>query len=104
MQSNVKGITRVLWALMALGTLCGLISGAYRFRVEMRNRRVEIGLEWQEISTLAQSIGKSPDDTLRDIDVNKAVTTLILQEDTFTQLEQIGAIQVKSSVPQGGSL
>ena len=41
-----------------LGVLAGLVAAAKRFRVESHNRRVEIALEWQEVSQLAQSTGR----------------------------------------------
>src|SRR5579871_764975 len=104
MRIQLRGISPVLFALMALGTLCGLIAAVMRFSAEMHNRRVEIGLEWQEVSTLAQSLGKTPKETLEALDNNHSnhISTLILQEDTINQLEQSGAIQTQSTPAENG--
>ena len=47
MRNHLRGISLVLFVLMAVGTLSGLVAAVYRLRAERRNRLVEIGLEWQ---------------------------------------------------------
>ena len=104
MRTQLRGISLVLMVLMAIGTLAGLFAAKYRLMIEAHNRLVEIGLEWQEVSTLAQSLGMSPAETLTALDEKHHIHTLILQEDTITQLEQTGAIQANSQITRSGKL
>ncbi len=97
-----RGLPLVLTILIVLGTLAGLTAAALRWRIEARNRRVEIGLEWDEVNRLAQMNQISLDSTLEDFRANGA-TTLIVQEDTITGLEQIGALtSTRVALPKGG--
>ncbi len=94
MQTSLRGISGVLTGLMVLGVLAGLVATAKRFRVEAHNRRVEIALEWQEVSQLAQSTHTPVLDILHEYKL-QGVSTLVLQEDTLTTLEQSGAVRLE---------
>lgn len=87
----------VLYVLIAIGTLAGLIGARYRLHVEERNRREEIGLEWDEVSRLAQFTHTPLSEILNRFRAEH-VSTLIVQEDTFTTLEQSGAIHPERSL------
>jgi hypothetical protein len=53
----MKGMRRVLLALMFLGLLAALWVGALRSHVEAQSRRVEIALDYTEFAALADSYG-----------------------------------------------
>ncbi len=54
MQKGSPGVWQVVLVLLALGTLAGLFGAGKRVSVEARNKSVEIGLEYEEVSRLAQ--------------------------------------------------
>lgn len=106
MQTSNRPTPRPILLLVAIGVLAGLFGVLLRYRVEARNRRVELGVEWQEVAQLASMSGKSPVETLKEFK-KRGVSGLIVQEDTLTSLEQsgevvfeqtptLGAIRVKS--------
>ncbi len=53
----MKGMRRVLLALMFLGLLAALWAGVLRSHVEAQSRRVEIALDYTEFAALADSYG-----------------------------------------------
>lgn len=77
--------------LLVLGTLAGLFGADKRWHVEANNRRVEIGVEWAEISELAQVTQKPVEEILTQFKA-QGVSTLILSEETLATLEQNGDI------------
>ncbi len=91
MQIANRKLPQYLLMLMTLGVLAGVGGCLLRYRVEARNRRVELGVEWQEIAQLASLSGKSPLTVLNEFK-ERGVSALIVQEDTFASLEQTGAI------------
>ncbi len=96
------GMRLALVSLIAIGTIAGLFSAYKRFHVEAGNRRVEIALEWQEVSLLAQTAHRPVEDVLAQFKKSRA-TTLVLLEDTLNSLEQSGYLhpnrsEMKSSV------
>ena len=102
MQTSLRGISGVLSGLIVLGVLAGLAAASKRFRVESHNRRVEIALEWQEVTLLAQAAGRPIPDLLRDFHT-QGVSTLVLQEETLTTLEQNGVLRPeRKAQPKGG--
>ncbi len=105
MRQNRRGLPRVLAVLILLGTLAGLLGAARRFHVEEGNRRVEIALEWTEVSNLAQMTPQHP--PLQEILAQfkaQGVSTLVISEDTLAGLEQIGSLQPKRVAPAGEDL
>lgn len=90
---NSRVIPKLLMVLIAVGTAAGLYSAIQRFRVESRNRRVEMGVEYAEVNTLAQSSGHSLIGILRDMKAQGA-SAIILTEDTPATLESIGALHL----------
>src|SRR5260221_13255483 len=82
---------------LVIGTLAGLIAALKRFQVEDRNRRVEIAVEWQEITTLSQTSGQPAAAILARFKAEQ-VSTLIIQEDTIAGLEVSGGIKRPDSV------
>ncbi|MCW3096269.1 MAG: hypothetical protein JWL77_1887 [Chthonomonadaceae bacterium] len=91
MQKSLRGISGILTVLIVLGVFAGLVAAAKRFRVESHNRRVEIALEWQEVTQLAQATGRPVPELLTAFRT-QGVSTLVLQEETLTTLEQSGAL------------
>jgi len=91
MQRRKSTIGLGLVALIAIATAAGLTAAYKRFHAEAANRRIEIALEWQEITLLAQSTGQPLPSVLAAFKAQN-VTTLVLAEDTLTSLEQSGGI------------
>lgn len=101
MHNRLQGIRLALIGLIAIGTLSGLFAAYRRFHVEEANRRVEIGLEWQEVALLAQSSNQPVAHVLESFK-QQHVTTIILAEDTITTLEQSGAVRPsRATLPNG---
>jgi hypothetical protein len=88
-------IRSILWAVAALGFLASLVSAAQRWRVESRNRSVEITLDFQEIRTLAVAEGKTLGDVLREFK-KAGVTSIALQEDTVGGLEEAKLVELSA--------
>jgi hypothetical protein len=89
--------------LIVLGTLAGLLGAARRFHVEAGNRRVEIALDWAEVSNLAQMTPHPP--PLQEILSRfqaQGVSTLVITEDTLGGLEQTGSLQVRRVLMSSG--
>ncbi|HLV79734.1 MAG TPA: DUF5693 family protein [Chthonomonadaceae bacterium] len=84
-------LTRILTALIVVGTLSGLGAAYRRWHVEVRNRSVEIGLEWPEVSTLSQ-ISRQPVGAVLERLKAEHVTSLLIAEDTALALEEAGAL------------
>src|SRR5580658_7431896 len=101
MPSESRMPRSIVLAALIIGTLASLIAAKYRLHVEDSNKRVEIGLEWDEVSRLAQ-FTHQPVGTVLDRFKRASVTSLVLQEDTFTTLEQSGLIHpVRTQLPDG---
>jgi hypothetical protein len=101
MRKSWQGISLVLAAMIAIGTLAGLLAVGRRFSAEMRNRRVEIGVEYAELDTLAQASGQPLPRILEQFNAEH-VSAVILSEDTVVTLEQTGAIrQGRIALPGG---
>ncbi len=90
MQTSLRRFSGLLTVLILVGLVAGLSATAKRYRVEARNRRVEIALEWQEVTQLAQSSGQALPGLLGAFHA-QGVSTMVVQEDTLTTLEQSGA-------------
>ena len=80
-------------ALLLIGTLAGLFAARQRWRVEEGNRRIELALEWNEVSALAQVSQKPIASVLASFQF-AGVTTLVISEDSLAGLEQTGAVKV----------
>ncbi len=94
----------VLAAAIFIGTVAGLAAAKYRLHTEAANRRVEMGLEWDEVSRLAQ-FSHLPAEVVLSKFKQADVTSLVIQEDTFTTLEQSGLIHpLRSIQPNGHSV
>lgn len=102
MDKSSRYITLILVGLIALGTLAGLAAARLRWRVEARNRLVEIGLEWPEVTTLAQMSHQPLTRVLARLKEQHA-TSLIIAEDTLLALEQAGAIHPNRITRPDGS-
>ncbi len=83
----------MLWALVAVGVLAALVSAAARWRVEARNRRVEITLDYSELRRLAAAQGVPLPDVLRRFRAAGA-TSVALQEESIGSLEEARRIEV----------
>jgi hypothetical protein len=92
----------LLAVLIAVGTFAGLLAAARRFHVEMGNRRVELALEWTEVSNLAQmNPQRVPLPAILERFKAQGVSTLVIVEDTLASLEQAGAIRRTDSAAEG---
>jgi hypothetical protein len=97
MQANSRGqsLSLLLALLILTGTLAGLVAVYRRFHVEMANRRVEIAVEWAEVSELAAVAQRPLQEVLQALKA-QGVSTLLLAEETLDSLEQDGRITVSS--------
>jgi len=94
----------ILAVALFIATIAGLAAAKYRLHTEEANRRVEIGLEWDEVSRLAQFAHRDVNDVLTEFK-SCGVSTLVIQEDTFTTLEQEGVLHpVRTVLPNGRSV
>ncbi len=75
---------------------------ALRFRVERENRRVELGIEYPEISSLAQFSGISTLAALQQFH-QRDINAVIITEDTIASLEATGAVRTSTVAAVGGS-
>ncbi|HXG24467.1 MAG TPA: DUF5693 family protein, partial [Chthonomonadales bacterium] len=95
-------MNRVLYLLIAIGTLAGLYGAALRYRVEARNRRVEIALDFAEVARLAD-VTHQPIETLLSRTFKPAgVTSVAITEDTLDSLLADGAIRAEQQ--NGGTV
>ena len=90
-----------LRVLLVIGLLAGLLAAKYRLHVEGSNKRVEIALEWDEVSRLAQFSHQPVSRILQQFHAVH-VTALVVQEDTFTTFEQSGVIHPTPMAAPGG--
>jgi hypothetical protein len=87
------GLAYILAALIAVGTIAGLIAASRRFHTESANRRVEIALDWQEVWDLAQTDTQHRSvQQILGLFRLQDVTTLVINEDTLSSLEISGAL------------
>ncbi|MCS6776924.1 MAG: DUF5693 family protein [Chloroherpetonaceae bacterium] len=86
----------VLMALIATATVAGLLAAALRFRVEMANRRVEIGVEWTAVVELAGVTGR-PVQEILSVFKAQGVRALIIEEETLATLLRAGRIRVDAT-------
>ena len=78
--------------LIAVGTCAGLYAAALRFRVEARNRAVEIAIDYGEAAALSTAAQAPLDDVLRRFRAIHVLSAAIT-EDTPATLEDAGLIQ-----------
>lgn len=101
MATNSRVPRIILLAALIVGSLSGLIAAKYRLHVEGANKRVELGMEWDEVTRLAQ-FSHQPVDAVLARFKQADVTSLVIQEDTFTTLEQAGMVHpVRVQQPDG---
>ncbi len=86
--------TIVLGVFLTLGLIAALVAASDRYRVEMRNRRVELTLDYPELRALA-AMNNQPLTALLSKFRQLGVSGLAINEDTVASLEQAGAIQVR---------
>lgn len=97
-------LSLILTVCVLLGTLSGLFAAYKRLHVEARNRRVEIGMEWQDVSALAQASHHTVAVTLAQLKAQH-LSALIVQEETLDGLQTAGALQkTRIALPGGGFL
>ena len=86
MQKGSPGVWQIVLVLLALGTLAGLFGAGKRAGVEARNKSVEIGLEYEEVSRLAQ-VSQQPIEAVLQKFKDQGVTSIIVSEDLLASLE-----------------
>lgn len=85
---------RVLIALLIIGLLAAGYCAAQRYRVESRNRAVEIVIDWDEVTALAAATGQSPDSVLKHFK-NAGATSVAIAEQTFKDAVAGGQITLQ---------
>jgi hypothetical protein len=86
-ESRNRFIRLALWILVLLGFAAAVKAGINRANVEKSNRRVEIALDFNELRNLAATEGKPLPEILTAFK-NAGVTSVALQEDTISSLEE----------------
>ncbi|MDE2126899.1 MAG: hypothetical protein KGJ62_09945 [Armatimonadetes bacterium] len=95
-------VTAAILVLTGVSLVAGLFAVYRRFHCELRNRRVEIGVDWADVTQLAQMCGRPLPVVLRRFKTEH-VTTLIISEDTVVGLVQSGAIKAsRTPIGAGG--
>jgi hypothetical protein len=79
----------VLMAMLAVGVLAALYCAGLRYRVEQRNRRAEIVVDYAEIARLSSATGLSPRTILQRFK-EAGVTAVAVTEDTLQTLMDSG--------------
>jgi Family of unknown function (DUF5693) len=100
MHKGLHAVRRLLFILIAIGAVAGFIAVIKRATVESRNKTVEIGLEYDEVSRLAQVTQTPLADVLAQFK-NQGMTSLIFNEDLVAGLEQTGQARVTRISPTG---
>ena len=85
-QKGLQSVWQIMRVLLALGILAGVIGAGKRASVESRNKFVEIGLEYEEVSRLAQVSQQPIADVLQKFKA-QGVTSIIVSEDLLASLE-----------------
>ena len=101
MQEKLRGVALAIAVLIGVAVAAGLVGAKLRYHAEARNRRVEIGVEWPEVSLLAQ-MSQQPILSVLAQFKEQNVTSLIIPEDTLGTLEVAGAAHpVRVTAPDG---
>jgi hypothetical protein len=79
--------------LVGLGLAASLVSAARRWKIETRNRSVEITLDFSQVQNVAAAEGKPLQDVLQRFH-DAGVTSIAIQEDTVGSLEEGHRIDV----------
>ena len=77
--------------MIALGLLGGLISAAHRWQAEVRNRRVELVIDYGDAQALANTTARQVDDVLTQLR-RAGITTVAVTEDTPASLNANGIV------------
>ena len=88
----------LLWAFLAAALTVSLLTATQRFRVERRNRAVELIADYSEIAQLAIASGRSTIEALKTLK-SAGVTTVAISELTIGDLMAQGRVFVR--YPQG---
>lgn len=91
-----SAVAPALAVLIVAGVLAGLFATFRRAQVETRNRRVEIGMEFSDADTLAETSG-IPLHTLLEDYKAQGLSALIITEDTLANLEPTGIARPRST-------
>ena len=102
MHKGQKSVWQIMLVLLALGTLAGLIGAGKRAGVEARNKSVEIGLEYEEVSRLAQ-VSQRPIDEVLQAFKAQGITSIIVSEDLLASLEPTEQARAARINPFNGS-
>lgn len=102
MQKGSPGVWQVMLVLLALGTLAGLVGAGKRAGVEAHNKRVEIGLEYEEVSRLAQ-VSQQPIEVVLQKFKEQGVTSIIVSEDLLASLEPTEQAHAERLTQRDGS-
>ena len=92
MTTKWRGVALTILVLHVIGLVAGLRAFSLRHRAEVNNRRVELGIEWLEVSQLAQMSGQPVEAVLMRFK-EAGITSLIVQEESLATLEAVGAVR-----------
>lgn len=84
---------RLLTIILALGVIGSAWALAHRHSVEMKNRAVEIAVDYSEVAELAGASGLSVTETLLRLK-QAGVTSVAIQEETLADLVSQGLVRV----------
>ena len=93
---NTLPINFLLVVLIALGLLGGLVSAAHRWSAEVRNRRVELVIDYGDALALANTTSRQVDDVLTQLR-SAGITTVAVTEDTPASLNANGILSYTRS-------
>ncbi len=100
---NWRGVALAILGLHALALLAGVRAFSLRHRAEVNNRRVELGIEWSEVSQIAQMSGQPVNAVLKRF-AAQGVTSLIVQEESLATLEAVGALRAAQLPREEGGI
>lgn len=88
---------KALIALLIVGLIASGYVAAQRYRVESKNRAVEIVVDWDEVQTIAAAAGSSPVDVLKRFKI-AGVTSVAIAQQTFRDAINSGIVSIESSM------
>ncbi len=88
-----RAFNGVCWLMAVVGMAASLAAMALRYRAEMRNRSVEIVIDYAEVQRLATAAGASTADVLRQFR-EAGVISVAIEEETIADLVESGRASV----------
>ncbi|MBB6053236.1 DUF5693 family protein [Armatimonas rosea] len=96
----MQNLRVALWVMIGIGMLAGLYGAVERFRVEQKNRRVELTLDMTELQKLALAEGKPLPVVLQKFK-QQGIQSVAITEDTLGSLEESRRVEIVPSALRG---